>query len=232
MINYLFALFLFNFLIYLNIDKIIKIYGLYDFPDNKRKLHLKKTSTVGGLLFLINILFYMIYILYKKDHYSFSLIFQNNLNLIYFFLVTLCFFVFGYLDDKYNINANLKLIILILLIFIILIVDDNLLISNLNLSFSETILSLNTFSFFFTVFCFIAFINAFNLFDGINCQIGFYILFILLIFNLYNLDIIFLCALLFPLIVFLILNSKGKCSWVIWIISSWFFVVLYYYKNL
>ena len=151
MINYLFALFLFNFLIYLNIDKIIKIYGLYDFPDNKRKLHLKKTSTVGGLLFLINILFYMIYILYKKDHYSFSLIFQNNLNLIYFFLVTLCFFVFGYLDDKYNINANLKLIILILLIFIILIVDDNLLISNLNLSFSETILSLNTFSFFFCV---------------------------------------------------------------------------------
>ena len=129
---------------------------------------------------------------------------------IYFFFIIVSFFIFGYIDDKYNLNANLKLFILISLIFIILKLDNNLLISYLNFSFSDKILNLNKFNFIFTLFCFVAFINAFNLYDGINCQAGAYILFILLVLFLFYSDLVLLSAIIFPLILFLILNFSGK----------------------
>ena len=115
MINFLFIFFILNLLIYLLRDKIIKIYNLYDVPDNKRKLHPNKTSIVGGLFFFINILFYSIAILFNKDFIDFSILFISDLNLLYFILIIVSFFIFGYFDDKFNINANLKLLILVLL---------------------------------------------------------------------------------------------------------------------
>ena len=56
------------------------------------------------------------------------------------------------MDDKYNLNANLKLFILMSLIFIILKLDNNLLISYLNFSFSDKILNLNKFNLFLPYF--------------------------------------------------------------------------------
>ena len=93
--------------------------------------------------------------------------------------------------------------------FLILRYDKNLLISYLNLSFSEKIIFLDNFSLVFTIFCFIAFINAFNLFDGINCQIGLYLFFVVTIIFASSTNLLLFISLLLPLIVFLILNSKG-----------------------
>ena len=107
-------------------------------------------------------------------------------------------------------NANLKLCLLILLIISLLFLDKNTLITSLNLSFSNKVISIGKFDFIFTLFCFVAFINAFNLFDGLNCQIGSYIFFILVIFFFFNLNLLILITLFFPLLIFLILNSKGK----------------------
>lgn len=210
MTSYILIFFLINLLLYFIRNKIIKIYNLYDLPDNTRKIHLKKTSIVGGLFFLINIIFYLFLLFFNKNFLDYSLIFLNDLNIFYFFFIILSFFIFGYIDDKYNLNANLKLFILISLIFIILKLDNNLLISYLNFSFSDKILNLNEFNFIFTLFCFVAFINAFNLYDGINCQAGSYILFILLVLCLFYSDLVLLIAIIFPLILFLILNFSGK----------------------
>jgi UDP-GlcNAc:undecaprenyl-phosphate/decaprenyl-phosphate GlcNAc-1-phosphate transferase len=210
MINYLLIFFFINLFIYIFRNKIIEIYNLYDVPDNKRKLHPNKTSIVGGLFFFINLVLYTFAIFLNKQLLDFSLLFVSDLNLLLFFLIIVIFFIFGYLDDKLNLNANLKILILITSVFLLLMYDNNLLISYLNLSFSEKIIFLDSFSFIFTMFCFIAFINAFNLFDGINCQIGLYILFIvILIFTSYS-NLLLFSILLFPLITFLILNYKGK----------------------
>lgn len=210
MIDYLFIFFFINLFIYLFRNKIIEIYNLYDLPDHKRKLHLNKTSIVGGLFFFINILFYSIVILFNKEFIDFSILFISDLNILYFILITVSFFIFGYYDDKFNINANLKLLILITLILLILKNDSNLQIQYLNFSFSEKIIFLNEFSFIFTIFCIISFINAFNLFDGINCQIGLYVLFILILIFFFNSELLLFSSLLFPLIIFLILNYQGK----------------------
>ena len=210
MINQLIIFFFINLVLYCFRNKIIDFYNLYDFPDKKRKHHLNKTSIVGGLFFFINLVIYTFTIYLNKELSDFLLLFINHLNLFYFFLITISFFILGYFDDKFDLNANLKLLILITLVFLILSYDNNLLIPYLNLSFSDKIIVLGNFDLIFTIFCFIAFINAFNLFDGINCQIGLYILFILLVIFISNSNLLLIGSLLFSLIVFLILNFRGK----------------------
>lgn len=237
MINYLFIFFFINLFIYIFRNKIIEIYNLYDVPDNKRKLHPNKTSIVGGLFFFINILFYFITIFLNKDFIDFSILFISDLNLLYFILIIVSFFIFGYFDDKFNINANLKLLILVSLIFLILKNDDNLLIPYLNFSFSDKIIFLDKLSFIFTIFCFISFINAFNLFDGINCQIGLYVLFILILILSLNSELLLFSSLLFPLIIFLILNYQGKIfignagSYLLGFILSYIIIKIYNNTN-
>lgn len=210
MTKYIILFFFLNLIIYIFNTKIIKFYDLYDLPNSKRKIHTSKTSIVGGLFFFLNILLYVIVIYFNKDFSDFNQIFLSDFSLLYFSLTMGSFFIFGYLDDKYNLNANLKLLILISLVFFILKNDNNLLISNLNLSFSNKIIFLDKYSFIFTLFCFIAFINAFNLFDGINCQIGIYVLFIFFILFTYNNNLLLVGSVLFALIPFLTLNLQGK----------------------
>ena len=172
-----------------------------------KKAHPNKTS-IWEVCFFINLFIYFIIFL-NKELNDFSFLFLSDLNLLYFFNYSE-FFIFGYLDDRFNFNANLKLVILITLVFLVLRYDNNLLISYLNLSFSEKIIFLDNFSLVFTIFCFIAFINAFNLFDGINCQIGLYLFFVVTIIFVSGSNLLLFGSLLFSLIVFLILNSKGR----------------------
>ena len=46
--------------------------------------------------------------------------------------------------------------------------------NKLNFLFTIETFFLNIFAIFFTIFCFLVFINAFNMFDGINLQSGLY----------------------------------------------------------
>ena len=229
--------FFINLVLYCFRNKIIDFYNLYDFPDKKRKHHLNKTSIVGGLFFFINLVIYTFTIYLNKELFDFSLLFINHLNLFYFFLLTISFFILGYFDDKFDLNANLKLLILITLVFLILSYDNNLLITYLNLSFSDEIIVLYKFDLIFTIFCFIAFINAFNLFDGINCQIGLYVLFILILILSLNSELLLFSSLLFPLIIFLILNYQGKIfignagSYLLGFIISYIIIKIYNNTN-
>ena len=59
-------------------------------------------------------------------------------------------------------------------------------------------------------FCFLALINAFNFFDGINLQVGLYSIFIILIFISKNIFLIFWISLLLSIFFYLILNFKNK----------------------
>ena len=88
--------------------------------------------------------------------------------------------------------------------------DEGLLIKKLTFSFYNFEINLGIFSYFFTIICFLLFMNAFNMIDGINGQAATYSIFIFLVFIFKNINIIFYSLILIPLIIFLIFNFKNK----------------------
>ena len=164
---------------------------LFDNPNN-RKIHKKKVSQFGGIIFFVNIsIFYLLNILdiINFDHnYSHRLLHVG-------FLSYLLLFLLGYLDDRFDLIPYVKILSLIILILITVSIDQKLQIDMLNLSFYKTIY-LGNLSIVFTVCCIFIFINGFNMFDGINCQSSLFIFLIILFLffknsNLYLLVIIF-----------------------------------------
>ncbi len=183
---------------------ISKKLKLYDYPISNRKIH-KKPILIGGGIFLITCV--MLYFLLS--------LFQNNINLsiqynFKIFLFPIILFFLGIYDDKFNLNSNIKLILSTLLYLILLLIDESLLINNLKFSFTNKTLILGNFSIFFTVFCFVVFLNALNMFDGIDGQSAIYSIIIILLINSIGgiSDIIFL--ILVCLIIYLFFNIKKK----------------------
>ena len=72
------TLFILNVLFIIFLDKIAKTIDIYDVPDNKLKLHKKKTPIIGGLILIINFSIIFIYqILFLK---KFLILDINNTN--------------------------------------------------------------------------------------------------------------------------------------------------------
>ena len=71
LLNYL----IINILIILNYQKLVKFIGVYDFPDKNLKLHKEKTPILGGVIILINYIFFCIGNLFNQD----SLFLNSNL---------------------------------------------------------------------------------------------------------------------------------------------------------
>ena len=108
-----------------------------------------------------------------------------------------------------EINPNLKLLLLFMMILILLIFDDTLQLKNLRFFFYDNI-NTGSYAIFFTILCFLLFMNAFNMFDGMNCQSSILTFFILIFF--FNKGILsnFFILLAIPLVNIAILNFKGK----------------------
>ena len=216
---FFFSIILNCLLIFFN-KKISHIYNTFDIPDKTRKTHKIKTPLLGGLIILLNIIFFYFYF-YSENKETHSTIFV---------LGCLIFFLFGYIDDKKNLNANLKLILQTLFLFFYFSYNQDLIINNFYLSFLKKYVFLSSFSIFFSIFCFLLFINSINMFDGINLQVGFYSLFILLfLFFKINNDLI--PPIIFALFFFLILNFNNRSflgnngSYLLGFIISYFFTV-------
>ena len=160
---------LINFLFLLNFRKLNYFFNFYDYPQKKRKIHKIKTSLLGGSIFFIclNIYFLFDYIYFKKF---------INFSYISLILSFSLIFIIGIIDDKKDLKALIKSICFIFIILLSVIHNENLVIQNLKFSFLENDIVLNNFSFFFTVFCIFLFINAFNMYDGINGQAGLYLI--------------------------------------------------------
>ena len=131
-------------------------------------------------------------------------------NYYYFFFAFSSFFVIGYLDDKYKINANLKLLASSLLIIFLIYHDDSILLKNIKFSFTNNVFFFGDISYLVKLFCFLLFINAFNMLDGINGQASFYTVFILLILISNQIISPFLLTFLIMFLFFIILNLKNK----------------------
>ena len=196
-----FSKILLTILSFINIFLIIKYKFIGEklniFDKNEFLKTNKKIYLIGGILLIINILFIYFFLNYN-GLINYSLIIGSIL-----------IFTLGFFDDKLNLNANLKLVITVLIIFFILILDDHLLLLNLKFNFIDFSISTSKFAIPFTILCFALYLNAFNMFDGINLQCGIYSAIIAIYFFIISNNIIFLTLLSF-LIPFYILISKIK----------------------
>ena len=77
-----------------------------------------------------------------------------SLNFI-IFLGSFIFFFMGYLDDKFELNANLKIFFQIIFLLIIINLDKFLILYEIRLSIFNTPISLGNFSIILTIFCFL-----------------------------------------------------------------------------
>ena len=206
MINIFFILnyFLINFLIIYFFKKLSSFFNVYDFPDNIRKFHKKKTSLFGGSIILLNLLlFYLLSLFLYND-------LVLNINLKIFISGCLLFYLLGLIDDKKNLNSTLKFLFELLIAFVIVFYDESILIEKLYFSSLNKTLDLGNYSIFFTILCFVIFINALNMSDGINLQSGTYSLIIIFVLFIYSEEYLILSAIVFALLTFLYLNNKSK----------------------
>lgn len=150
--------------------------NLYDYPDKLRKFHKKKVPLIGGLLFLSN--FVLFFFIANYEFFDFS----SFRGIIVVFFVSFLFFFVGLIDDKKNINPNSKFILFSFLILLSVLSDDLFVLKNLNFLILDKNIQLNNLSIFLTIICILLFVNAFNMFDGMNGQSGIYLLVIFTFF--------------------------------------------------
>jgi len=193
-------------------QKFAQIINVYDYPLNKRKIHKIKTPLIGGVFLLINIIFINILYFFFNDFYFKDLnkIFLSYQKYLIFIFTSLIIFLIGYFDDKKNLNANLKFFLFIIIVAISIHLDQNLSLENIVIKFLNININLYNFGIFFTILCFLLFINAANMYDGINLQSGSYFFGVYsYLFYQFGVNSFFLMILIF-LIVFCYLNFKGK----------------------
>ncbi len=201
--------------IFLLSNKIAKLLNLYDYPDNKRKIHSKPILIVGGIFFYNIILFYFSYILIFNEFNFFSNFAIDRKDfLILLIAVSLSFFV-GILDDKKNLNPYIKLFSMFIIFLICLFYQSDLYqVRRLNSFFGYDIY-FDTYSIFFTSFCFVVLLNATNMSDGINSLTSniflIWISFITIFLPSNNFYFFINIYLIFSLILFSILNYRNKC---------------------
>ena len=225
-------LFFLNMILLININYISKFLNIIDKPDKFLKKHKKDTFLMGGPIIFFNLSIVFLYFILNLNFTNDYLIEDfTKRNLLIFFLTSLCFFFTGFIDDKYKINPNLKFAIFIAILLFFLILDNNLLLQNISIFKTYYYIESIFISYVFTIFCFLAFINAFNFFDGINLQIGFYSIFLIFIFFIKGFFIAFWLVLLISIIFYLYLNFKNHSflgdsgSLLLSFIFSYFFVL-------
>lgn len=172
-IKYITFLILINVLFFIKNKSISEYFKLYDNPDFSRKIHKKKTSCIGGIYIFINLGLLILYNFYSSENLFLFEYFQNEVTNLFFFSISfLGIFLIGVYDDKHGIKPNIKLTLFTLIILFLILADRDLAIQNLRFSFTESIYDISDYSNFFTIFCIIVFMNAFNMYDGSNFQVS------------------------------------------------------------
>ena len=200
-----------NILIFFNLEKISKYINIFDKPDNRLKKHKGNIALLGGSILFINLFFY---VLNQLIFLSEFLMVNNNvlkskdIFILIFFISS--FFFIGLVDDKLKIKPSLKLCLIIIISTMVLLIEKDLLISKLSLSFISSKIFFGKFSLLFTLFCIIILLNSLNFFDGINGQSGvFYLIIFSYLYFTSNQNFFYLFLILIIIFV-LVLNLFNK----------------------
>jgi UDP-GlcNAc:undecaprenyl-phosphate GlcNAc-1-phosphate transferase len=192
-------------------NKFSKLINLFDVPDGQRKIHNKPVASVGGFLIFINLLLYLFFIEYRYFFLDVEISYFTNFDFLIFFSFSTIFFFIGFLDDKFNLNSNLKLILFTFILCIFFFLSESLLFTDLKFSFLKNSIDINYLKLPFLILCILLYLNAFNMFDGINLQSSLYSLNIFFIFILKGIFMDISLIMILSLIFFSYLNLKNKC---------------------
>lgn len=182
-------------------NKLFKKIGIIDKPDQKLKNHKHPVTYNGGFVCFIMALISIIF--FNKSFLNF----ENQDFYIFIFFVTSIFLI-GFIDDIFKISANKRFVILILLITIFLSKFDPFILNDAKFSFYSEPIGFGPLPIVISTICILAFIQASNMIDGINCQFGSYMVILIIYLNLYSLN--FTILLLPVLMVFLYFNFFNK----------------------
>jgi len=237
-INFLFLIIIIilNLFFVINFEKIKLFHLNIDKPDLKRKLHKKSMPLAGGMIIFFNLLCTLIYINFNQSSLLNEIYFENQIDSILFLISCSLIFLIGFVDDKLNLSPTLKLSLVSIIILGLLVLDDNLNIKIIEFSFLNKTINLSNYSIFFTCFCFIVFINAFNMFDGINLQSSSYSLIVFFCILIFYSDTLLVRVLIISLIAYSYLNFKNKSflgdsgSLLISFMFGYIFIKLYNFK--
>lgn len=194
---------LLNVTFFFNLGKLSKFVNIYDIPDFKRKIHKKKTPQIGGIIFFFN---FCLYLLFDKFFFKDFEFLSYNVILI----SSSCIFFLGLFDDKYNLGPKIKSLIFITIFFLTVYFENSFQINRLSFSINSLEFNLSKISIYFTIFCLFLFINAFNMYDGINGNAGLYIIIIFSYFIFKNIYIYLSISLIITSIFFLFFNFNHK----------------------
>ena len=199
---------IFNFLIFINLNRLSKIININDKPDGKLKKHKSTVPLLGGTIFLLNFLILILVNLFFEETIFFLSFSNREFFSILFFI--LFFYFIGLYDDKFKLKPEKKFILGILICIVSLSINKNIVINSISTTFYDHAIFLNNFKFIFTIFCIIILINALNFYDGINGQslIFFIIIYSFLAFK--SSLTAFYIYIVFILIFLLLLNLKNK----------------------
>ncbi|MDC1014834.1 MraY family glycosyltransferase, partial [Candidatus Pelagibacter sp.] len=197
-INIIFFHVILNLIILFFFNYLKSLINVYDLPDNERKIHSKPIPLIGGYIFLFNVILFLIL---KK--WAISLL---EMQII---LCASTFLLIGILDDKFNLSPYSKFIALVIVLLVFFNFTENVIIENM-IVYGHIINLGKNLGLFFSILCVLLFVNAFNLFDGINLQSSLYGAYILLYLFLKNSYFEIVLILIIPLILIIYLNSKNK----------------------
>ena len=201
---------LFNFLLITFFDKIKLFKVNIDKPDGKRKLHKKPIPLAGGIIIFLNLIIYFLFISKYTNILLDEVIFKSSKSFVIFFITSFLIFILGFIDDKYNISAFIKFFIITIFITLILVLDESLNLNLIKFSFINNEIYLSEYSLIFTCFCFLVFLNAFNMFDGINLQSSIYSITILLSILFFYSNLLIVKVILISILSYSYLNFKNK----------------------
>ncbi len=151
---------LLNILFVVFVKKISSNFIIYDFPDNKRKIHSSPTPLIGGIILYLNISLNLFIVYFYQD-------FNLKLLLILASLY-LGFFIIGFIDDKLSLSATKKTFAVLVILLLYIPLDDQLLVQNLVFNDLDVNVYLNKSSIFFTILSLYFFYNFVNFSDGAN----------------------------------------------------------------
>ena len=134
----------------MNFNKLVNIVNISDKPIELRKIHSKPIPSIGGLIILLNLFFFLALSFYDEEIF---LVFEGERSILALFGASTLITYFGAYDDKYGISPTNKLLILSIIIFIVLLLDNNLIVKYLNFN-NKLLINIEQFSifFFYTLF--------------------------------------------------------------------------------
>ncbi len=150
--NYFYIIFLVitNLLIFRNFHIIKNKIKLIDDPKSEiRKIHKKPISQIGGIWLMFNL---FIMYLFSKNFFEIKIFNETIHDLKKFgslWIGLLFLFLIGLIDDKLKIKTSIKSILLFFSIVLVLLIDKDLILSTINLSFLNNGFSIGNLSFFF-----------------------------------------------------------------------------------